>query len=166
MSAPGLVIAFALSVPCAGPEATPWLTDFRDRVLAYDGLAAFVVAEMGPPTMCEGDVMTEFDGASYGALRLSFGTDVTLTVETQPIETSIVTLRSEGGFADPMKVDAALRDYATGIGVSIDWEHGQASIEGEEEVTRFRDPDPGLNASAELRRSEGRLLAIRFSMAL
>jgi hypothetical protein len=40
------------------------------------------------------------------------------------------------------------------------------STEDGETVTSFRDPDDGLNASAEIRVSGGRLVVIRFSMAL
>jgi hypothetical protein len=59
-----------------------------------------------------------------------------------------------------------LRDYVGGIGVAIDWERPEASNDGNQTVETFRDPDPGLNASAALTTQEGRLVAVRFSMAL
>lgn len=167
MSVAGLLaVAVVWAGPCDGPDATSWVAAFRDRVLSYDALAAFAVAEFGAPVACEGDVTTEFDGADYGILVLTFGSGVSLRVETQPIETSIVTLRAPGGFEDPATVETALREYTEGIGVAIDWDAGRASAAGAETVTTYRDPDPGLNASAELLRSGPRLVAVRFAMAL
>lgn len=166
MSALGVAALVLLSVVrCDGPEATDWVRSFRDRVLAYDGLAAFAVSEFGAPVACDGSVSMEFDGVSYGTLRLAFASGVSLEVETQPIETSIMTLRREGGFDDAAAVEAALRAYTEAVGVAIDWDASEASTDAGESVTTFRDPDDGLNASAEVRSSGGRLVAVRFSMA-
>lgn len=151
-------------LPCDGPD--PWVVDFRDRVLAYNGLAAFAVAEYGAPVSCEGRVTTEFDGRPYGQLMVGFPGGVSLVVETQPIETSIVTLRDPGGFDDPGAAEDALRAYAEGVGVSIDWSRPERSTEGGASVESFWDPEPGLNAAASLVTSEGRLVAVRFSMTL
>jgi hypothetical protein len=43
--------------------------------------------------------------------ELVFRSGVSLTVETQPIETSIVTLRSAAGFDDRARIESALRAY-------------------------------------------------------
>jgi hypothetical protein len=159
-------LPLAAQTPCEGPGADPWVVDFRDRVLAYSSLAAFAAATHGPPVSCQGAITMEFDGANYGSLELAYAGGVTLTVETQPIETSIVTLRSEPGFADPAAVRAALRAYTEGIGVAIDWDSPDITTEGPESVETFWDPEAGLNASASLLNSDGRLVAVRFSMAL
>lgn len=156
----------AAQMPCEGPGADPWVTDFRDRVLAYSSLAAFAAQVYGPPVSCSGAITTEFDGANYGTLELAYGDGVKLIVETQPIETSIVTLRSDAGFTDPSSVRTALRAYAEGIGVAIDWDTSETTTEGMDTVETFWDPDAGLNASASLSSAGGRLVAVRFSMAL
>lgn len=152
--------------PCEGPEADPWVVDFRGRVLRYSDLAAFAVGEWGNPVACEGEIATEFDGVSYGVLTLTFSGGVTLTTETQPIETSVVTLHDPAGFEDPEAVVAALRSYVDGIGYSIDWDEPEREVEGDRTTETFWDPEPGLNASARLIRSGGRLVAVRFSSAL
>ncbi len=154
------------AVPCDAAGADPWVVSLRDRVLRFDDLAAFAVEKWGDPVGCEGEVTMDFDGARYGVLRLDFEDGVALSVETQPIETSIVTLGRTAGFADPEAVAAALRSYTTEVGVSIDWEDPETLTQGEEESQVFRDPTPGLNASAALVTRGGMLVRVRFSMAL
>lgn len=167
MSVAGLAaVALLWAAPCDGPDATGWVQAFRDRVLAYDGLATFAVSEFGAPIACDGVLAMELDGAGFGTLTLTFAGGVSLTVETQPIETSIVTLRRAGGFEDAPRVEAALHAYTEAVGVAIDWDRPEPSTDDGEAVTSFRDPDDGLNASAELRTSAGRLVAVRFSVAL
>jgi hypothetical protein len=156
----------APQIPCDGPDADPWVADFRDRVVSYNGLAAFAAEAYGEPVSCVGGVTTEFDGVRYGTLTLTYPGGVTLEVETQPIETSVVSLRSSDGFADPSLVEGALRAYADRTGVSIDWGRSETSAEGEASVDIFRDPEPGFNASASIVTLDGRLVAVRFSMAL
>lgn len=159
--------ADAAQVACEGPDGDDaWVTDFRDRVLAYNGLAAFATAEYGASLSCEGRVTMEFDGRSYGTLTVGFPDGVSLVVETQPIETSIVTLRAPAGFDDAERVEEALRAYAERVGVSIDWSRPERSAEDGASVQSFRDPEEGLNASASMATAEGRLVAVRFSMAL
>jgi len=158
------------AVPCdapdADPDADPWVVDFADRVLRYNGLAGFAVARWGDAVGCVGQETMEFDGARYGTLELTFAGGVTLLVETQPIETSIVTLRASSGFDDPAAVEAALRAYADDVGVDIDWSRPERSDEQAEATETFWDPEPGLNASAATVRVGERLVAVRFSMAL
>ncbi|MEX2049573.1 MAG: hypothetical protein WEB90_08360, partial [Gemmatimonadota bacterium] len=107
--------------PCEGLGALQWATDFRDRMLAYDGLTGFAVAEYGAPVACEGTITDEFDGAVFGALLLTFSGGVTLESETFPPESSATMLRSEAGFADEAAAHEAVRAHAAGIGLRIDW---------------------------------------------
>lgn len=151
---------------CDGPEADGWVSAFRDRVVSYDGLAQFALTEYGSPVACEGAVTTEFDGVRYGTLVLTLPSGVSLQVETQPLETSIVTLRAAEAFSDPASVEGALRAYTAQIGVSIDWDSPGTTTNGNEVIQTFRDPEPGLNASASMVRTDGALVAVRFSMAL
>jgi hypothetical protein len=166
LSAPGQGVFTATYAPCDGPDADAWVSSLRDRVVMYDGLARFAGIQFGEPIGCEGEVTTEFDGARYGVLTLTFPTGVSLTVETQPIETSIVTLRAASGFESGTAVEAALRAYTAQVGVSIDWDDAEESVDGAETTQTFWDPDSGLNASASLVTSGGALVAVRFSMAL
>jgi hypothetical protein len=159
-------IADQSAAACEGPDVDPWVGEFRDRVLSFNSLAHFAIAEFGEPVDCEGAVTTEFDGVLYGTLVLTFPTGVTLQVETQPIETSVVTLRAAAGFRVGASIEAELRAYCAQIGVSIDWDRPEDSTDGDESIRTFRDPDPGLNASASLVTSNGMLVAARFSMAL
>lgn len=152
---------------CDDPSASPWVSELRDRTLAYNDLAAFAVERWGAPVSCDGEVTTEFDGASYGFVELGFEGGVTLHVETMPIESSVVELRSPEGFGaeEPAVIDA-LRAHASHVGVDIDWENPELSEGPGEEVRQFRDPVPGLNASGSLITRSGILVAVRFSMAL
>lgn len=151
---------------CDGPAADPWVTDLRDRVLGFDGLARFAVEGYGQPIACEGAVVTEFDGMSFGEVTLIFADGVSLRVQTMPPESSVRTLRAPAGFADEEAVRAVLQRYATGIGLSIDWSDPETTSVGSEVVRTFWDPDPGLNASASLILRDGRLVGVRLSMAL
>jgi len=164
----GIGAAFARPTiePCDGPGVDPWIGELRDRVTSYDGLARFALEHYGAPVACEGAVTSEFDGAKFGTLLLSFPEGVTLEVETMPPETSIVTLQSPSGFHDEGVILAALRARTAEIGLAIDWEAPEESMEGNRSVRRFWDPDPGLNASASLVYSAGVLVAVGVSMAL
>lgn len=166
----GMVLAAGVlgspPAPCAGPGADPWVTDFRDRVVAYSSLAAWAAERFGPPTRCEGERTDEFDGAVYGVLRLGFAAGVTLEAETMPIETSVTTLRAPDGFPDEAAARTALREDAERVGLRIDWTSPEITTAGGERTERYRDPDPGLNAAASLVWAGDRLVEIGVSMAL
>jgi len=166
LSAALLPVPVASQVPCDGPEPDPWVVDFRDRVLAYDGLARYAVSRWGEPVSCQGEVTIEFDGVSYGTLSLVFRGDVSLIVETVPIETSIVILDAPLGFDDRASVEAALRAHAEAVGVAIDWTQPTTVGDRNHLMQTFWDPDPGVNASASLDIAEGVLVAVSFSLAL
>lgn len=153
-------------IACGDPDADATIADFRDRVLASNGLARFATNELGLPEACEYEVTTEFDGVEYGRLRLSYSDSVTLTVASWPPETTVITLESVSGFADAEGVEAALRAYTEELGFSIDWSTPELSVEGGESTTIYWDPEPGLNASASLTRSGGSLVEARVSWAL
>jgi hypothetical protein len=158
--------AVAQSAQCEGPGVDPWVTDLRDRVMRYNGLAQFAVERYGASTACEGAVTSEFDGAKFGRVVLTFGEGVTLAVETEPPESSSTTLRASGGFGEEAEVRALLREEATRGGLSIDWTTPEVRTEGAEVVHQFWDPEPGLNASASLIFLDGTLVGVRLSMAL
>jgi hypothetical protein len=151
---------------CEGPDVDPWITEFRDRVLAYDGLARFAVGRYGSPIACEGTVTGEFDGANYGTLRLSFSGGVNLEVQSMPPEISITTLGAPAGFDDEAAVRQALEAHVRDIGLAIDWSEPELGTDGASVVHTFWDEDPGLNASASLVFENDRLVAVRVSMAL
>lgn len=175
MSPTLLLLVALLAVPagtpwdraeCDGPGADPWVVDFRDRTLAYSGIARFAVERWGAPTACEGAVTTEFDGARYGFVRLTFGQGVTVEVETMPIETSITALRASGGFTDAAVVEAAVRAAAADIGLEIDWTMPEETVEGDETTRTYWDPESGLNASVAFVYRADALVEARISMAL
>jgi len=151
---------------CDGPDANPWVTELRDRVLGFDALVGFAVQAYGAPITCGGEVGTEFDGIKFGSLLLSFSDGASFEVETMPPETSVVTLSAPSGFADEVLARQVLQVYAERIGVEIDWTVPEITTEGAERVESFRDPDPGLNATASHVYSGDSLVALRFSMAL
>jgi hypothetical protein len=97
---------------CAGPDADPWVTELRDRVLSYDELAAFAVEAYGAPLTCGGEVGTEFDGVKFGSLLLNFSDGASFEVETMPPETSVVTLSAPSGFTD----EVLARQVLKGVG--------------------------------------------------
>lgn len=151
---------------CDDPDADPWVAQLRDRMISFNLLVAHAIELNGSPLTCEGAVTSEFDGAKYGTLTLGFDHGMTFVVETMPPETSIVTLRTGSGFDDEVSARRLLETYSAGVGVDIDWESATETAEGEELVSSYWDPDPGLNASASLIFLDDTLVAIRFSMAL
>jgi len=151
---------------CEGPGVDPWVDGLRDRVLSTNPMVHYAIELFGPPLTCEGSVTTEFDGVKLGAVRLGFADSVTFRIETMPPETSIVTLRTSSGFDDEDSARKAIEAYSADIGLDIDWAKPTSTVEGEERVQTFWDPDTGLNASASLFFKEDTLVALRFSMAL
>jgi hypothetical protein len=153
--------------PCDGPDASAWAAAFRDRMLAYDGLARFAVAEFGAPVACDGTVTGDFDGAVYGTLVLTFAQGVTVEASTQPPESSVVFLRAASGFGSAERVRELLLTTAAEMGLRIDWSAApEVTLEGDERVERYWDPDPGLNASAALVFRVGVLVAVGLGLAL
>lgn len=151
---------------CDAPDTDPWVSEVRDRLIASNALVVYAIVAHGMPSQCEGEVTTEFDGAKYGRVTLHFEGGVTFNLETMPLETSVVTLRAEAGFTDAVEARRLLESYADGVGVRIGWDNPEEETVGEELVRSFIDPEPGFNASASLTFLGGRLVALRFSMAL
>jgi pimeloyl-ACP methyl ester carboxylesterase len=151
---------------CDGPDADPWVTGLRDRVLDFDELVAFAVAAYGAPLECGGEVSTEFDGMKFGSVRLDFSEGVSFEVETLPPEASVATLSAPSGFADEVLARQVLQVYTERIGVEIDWTASEITDQEDERIETFRDPDSGLNASASHVYSGDSLVGLRFSMAL
>ena len=151
---------------CVGPDVDPWVAATAARVARFDGLFVFALEQFGEANGCAGTVTDEFDGARFGTVTWTFGGGATFSLTTMPPETSIVRLSRAGGFDDPAAASAALRAYADGIGVAIDWSVPEVALEGESEVRSFRDPESGLNASASLVFVADALVEVRFSMAL
>lgn len=150
---------------CEGAQVDPWVTQLRDRFLRFDELAHFAIETHGSPSSCDGSVTTEFDGAKFGVVLLTFEGGITLEVETMPPGVSRVTLRSPTGFDDEDSVRVALVSYALGTGLQIDWEVPTTATDGGERIESYWDPTPGLNASAALIFSEDALVAVRLGMA-
>lgn len=151
---------------CDEPNADPWVTEVRDRVLAFDELVAFAVAAYGAPLRCEGEVNAEFDGMRFGSVRLDFSEGASFEIETAPPEASLATLSAPSGFADEVLARQVLQVYTERIGVEIEWAAPEITAQGDQQVETFWDPDPGLNASASLVYAAGTLVELRFSMAL
>jgi hypothetical protein len=151
---------------CEGPDVHPWVTERRDRTLRYDGVVHFAVERFGPPMACDGAVTTEFDGVPYGRVVLTFEGGIEYQVETMPIETSVRALRAAGGFGDVAAVEELLRAEAADIGFDIDWSSPEETVEGTMVTRRYRDPEPGLNASVSFVYHDEVLIEARLSMAL
>ena len=161
-----LVFLRLATVPCEGPGVDPWITEIRDRVMAFDQLAKYAVELYGLPLSCDGSVTDEFDGRKFGVLRLVFAEGVTFRIETMPPETSIITLRSSTGFDDEDAMRQVLETYSVNVGLRIDWTAPTEAMEDDERIQAYWDPDSGVNGSASLVYSESALVAVRFSMAL
>lgn len=161
----GWTEAWSATVVCEGPSVDAWVSAAAERVRMYDDLFAFAVDKFGEPTACEGRTTTEFDGAQFGTVQYAFSSGVSFHLETMPPAVSIVTLRSEDGFADPEGVVDAVRLYSAGRGLSIDWEAPERGGGAGAETEQYWDPDPGLNGSVTITRVGGALVAVRVSMA-
>ncbi len=154
------------AISCDAPDADPWVGGLRDRVLSDDDLALHALDLHGSPVDCVGTVTSEFDGARFGLVRVSFANGAWLQVETMPPEVSIVTMTAPPGRS--MDVEAsreALRAYAEAVGLEIDWGSPSTTVEDRSRTESFWDPDPGLNASASLIFLDDALVALRVSMA-
>ena len=150
---------------CGASDADPWIVETAERVNQYDGLLRFAIEAAGDPVTCEGTVTADFDGRSFGVIVFGFEDGTSFEFETMPPEISLVTLRAPEGFRDPEEVLAALRSYAAGRGLSIDWGTPERSEDGHEVTEQFWDPAPGLNASASVIRTGGVLVAVRIALA-
>ena len=75
-----------------------------------------------------------------------------------------MTLLAPGGLADEA-ARAALERYARGVGLAIDWSKPERRSDGSRRITAFSDPEPGLNAHAELIEEGDRLVGIALSLA-
>jgi hypothetical protein len=164
-SAPG-VGARPDPLPCDDPAADAWVAEQRDRVVSANGLEAFAAEVFGAWTACSGEVTTRFDGAPFGVVALEHGDAAVLRAETMPPEASLVTLRAREGFPDERSARGALEAYVRAIGVALEWGRPEIAREGDLEVRRYADPDPGLNAAASLVYRGDTLVELRFTLAL
>lgn len=148
---------------CRGEERDPWLADWRARAES-DGLYRFAVERFGAPRACEGVRTGEAGEIVFGTLRFELGDGAALRFETSPPEASRVTLLAPGGLADEA-ARAALVRYARGVGLAIDWTKPERRSDGSHRITAFSDPEPGLNAHAELIEEGDRLVGIALILA-
>lgn len=163
---PDTAPTMASGATCDGASADPLVTELRDR-LERGELARFAGDHFGARTACEGLVTTEFDGRTFGIVRLTYPQGVSLSLETMPPETSIVVLTRPDGFDADDRAIAALRRHAKDIGLRIDWEAPpEQTVDGDKTIHTFWDPDSGLNASASVVRVGESLRSLRLSMAL
>ena len=153
-------------VACDDPGVHPWVLEIRDRMLATNPLVLYASGRHGTPTGCRGAVSRLADGHAR-TLRLDFAHGLWFTLETFPPESAIVTLRAPHGFDDPTEARAALREYTDRSGFSIDWTRPtETTPEAGGEWQTYRDPEPGLNASASFLVSGDTLRGLRLSFAL
>ena len=171
MSGPATLLMALLLTPLAAlgqvPEACrgidPWAAGLAERSLTYGALGRFATTWQGAPVSCEGGVETEFDGRSFGYVRVEFGNGMVFAVQTFPPEASVTRLTLESGFEDPELLSAVVRDHTRGFGLRVDWSAPEVSEEGGRTVETYWDPEPGLNASASFVRAAGRLVEVRIS---
>lgn len=154
------------ALQCDGPLDDPWVTDFRDQVMSHNELAHFALVNYGQPMACDGKVTSEFEGTKYGVVELVFPGGATLEVQTQPPETSIMTLTSPSGFVDAPAVRALIRRYTESIDLSIDWSTPEITMEDDKILHTFWDESAGLNAAASFILRDGLLVGVRISLAL
>lgn len=150
--------------PCGDPDGHEWIAVTRDQVMERNELVAFAVETAGDPASCEGSV-TVWQGEEYGHLRIGFDGGVEFSLETMPPGILIMELGAEGGFADADAAVEALRRLTERMGVSIDWTMPEESEQDGIQVRQYWDPEPGLNASATVGRSGGRVISLRWSIA-
>ena len=153
-------------ISCESPMADSWTKARRDGLLARNELVGYAAELYGPPESCEGAVDAEFDGQEFGTLNLGFSEGVTFRLQTMPPESGTVTLRVPPGFEDEETAKGVLRTHSARVGVEIDWTIPEVTMEGAERVTSFWDPDQGLNARASFIYLDGKLVGLRFSLAL
>jgi hypothetical protein len=143
-----------------------WVGEESRRWVQNSRLVKSATNEFGLWTGCLGRVEDHFDGAEYGTVRLTFEGEVSLSLTTMPISTSITSWESVHGFEREDAVRAAVRDHTEAIGVEIDWETAEREEDAEGVLERLWDPEPGMNASVSFRYVSGRLVSVTFSMAL
>ena len=152
--------------PCDGPGADPWVAQLRDRILNFNDLAVHAIGRYGPPSTCDGSVNDNFDGAKFGVVTLSFGDDVSLTVETFPPEASIVSFSDTSGFDDEREMRELLLAYTDDVGLRVDWSIPDVRRGEGTRVETYFDAHPGMNASVALHYTDGALTQIEVKLAL
>lgn len=150
---------------CEGPDVDPFVTDLRDRVLRYNGLAHWLIEAQGQPLTCEGSVTSEFDGALFGTVTLGFPDGTTLQIETMPPEISLVSVGNVSGFTDEEALRRVVETYTSDGGLDIDWSTPEVSDGPDGRVETYWDPTPGLNASVAFTYIDGVLVSVRVGMA-
>lgn len=163
---PSAAVATPLSQTCEGESADPWVTEFRERIIAHDGLARYAIDRFGAPVTCHGEVTNVFDGMKFGALDLGFANGARLRIETFPPESSRITLSAPSGFPDEREARQLMRTYVARVGIDIDWSRPTTTSEGATTTERFVSVESGFNASVETTVVDGLLTRLRFSMAL
>lgn len=151
---------------CDGPDVDPWVTGLRDRIMNFNALAAYAQRTHGPATACDGEVVDDFNGAKFGVVALTFGEDVTLTVQTFPPEASIVSFADASGFSDERGIRELLLAYTTDVGLRVDWSIPDVKQGDGTRVETYFDLHPGMNASVALHYSDATLTEIRVTLAL
>ena len=146
-----------------------WTTQASQRAITFDGLLADVKAREGPWIDCVGDPLDPADReAAFGRLRFTFPSGVTLTFESAPPETGIVTVRRPEGLAPEQEWIGLLKRYAAGRGVPVNWSRQKLAKNKEgSQSESYEADDPGLNAIAVLQRNAtGLLVGMKLSLAL
>lgn len=152
--------------PCEATGTDPWVVGLRDRILNFNELAAHAVRRYGPPSACDGSVTDDYNGAKFGIVTLSFGDDVTLSVETFPPEASIVSFSDASGFDDERAMRELLLAYTADVGLRVDWSLPDVRRGEGTRVETYFDAHPGMNASVALHYTAGALTQIRVTLAL
>lgn len=145
--------ARAQIVDCNTPEAEPWITETQARLLSEDDPApravtrfvTTVVRTLGEPTGCAGQVTSELDGASFGALTLTFAGDVELVFETMAPDFTIVSLEAAGGFPDPAWARGVMTAFTRDWSLDIDWTTAERATDGDLSTEAYWHPDTGVN---------------------
>lgn len=128
-------------------------------------LYRFAAELFGEPVSCNA-TRSVFEGDEWRSLGFEFAGGARYRLETAPPETSGVSLTVPGGFRDEAAARAALEAHCEAIGLDIDWSRPEIRETGARRSTRFRDPESGRNAAAQLVHERGRLVEIGMSMAL
>lgn len=151
------------------PEAVDWTAQASSRAVTFDVLLADVVAREGRWKACRGELHSLGDqGTGFGRLTYSFASGLTLTIESLPPESSVVTLRREAGLLTEADWVGMLKRYAAARGVPIDWSRPIVVKRTEGAATlRYEAAETGWNASAVIERgATGQLTGLSLSVAL
>ena len=120
---------------------------------------------LGPRLNMELNLLLLLKAISLGFFNF-FAEGSELQIETLPPESTIARLTVPKGFQDEKEARMVLEQYVKVTGAPIDWSKPKEELKGNEREVTYGTSNPDDNIFAGLKYKNGKLVELRFSMAL